>query len=63
MRGAWFGLPVAANMDGQPTSFLKVGSPELIATHDRGTIERIDTTADQLEQSGIEELRALGYVD
>ena len=50
-------------MDGQPTSFLKVGSPELIATHDRGTIERIDTTADQLEQSGIEELRALGYVD
>ena len=50
-------------MDGQPASFLKVGSPERIATHDRGTIERIDTTADQLEQSGIEELRALGYVD
>ena len=50
-------------MDGQPASFLKVGSPERIATHDRGTIKRIDTKVDQPEQSVIKELRALSYLD
>jgi predicted AlkP superfamily phosphohydrolase/phosphomutase len=60
---AWLGLPIAEDMDGEPAGFLEVPSPRVIATYDRGSIERIDTRADQLEQAVIEELRSLGYVD
>jgi predicted AlkP superfamily phosphohydrolase/phosphomutase len=60
---AWLGLPIAEDMDGEPAGFLEVRSPRVIATYDRGSIERIDTRADQLEQTVIEELRSLGYVD
>jgi len=60
---AWLGLPIAEDMDGQPAGFLKVPTPGVIATYDRGSIERVETRADQLEQAVIEELRSLGYVD
>jgi predicted AlkP superfamily phosphohydrolase/phosphomutase len=60
---AWFGLPVGEDMDGRPASFLKVEAPARIATHDVGTIERVGGSSATVEDTYIDELRALGYVD
>ena len=60
---AWLGLPMARDMEGRPGAFLAVEATGEIATYDRGPIERVETTADQLERDVIEQLRALGYVE
>jgi predicted AlkP superfamily phosphohydrolase/phosphomutase len=60
---AWLGLPVAQDMDGRPAAFVEVEATEEIASYDRGPIERVETTSDELEKDVIEQLRALGYVD
>ncbi len=60
---AWFGLPLGADMDGRPASFLELGEVETIPTHDTGEIERIGEGGDVAEASILEQLRALGYVD
>ena len=60
---AWLGLPVAQDMDGRPGAFLEVEATEEIASYDRGPIERVETTSDELEKDVIEQLRVLGYVE
>ena len=61
---AWWGLPVADDMDGRPASFL---GPQLAArsipTYDTTPIERLATTPSGVEAEIIEDLKALGYID
>ena len=59
---AWLGLPVARDMDGSPAPFLDVTSPGVIDTYDRSPIERVETTAEDLEDELLERLRSLGYL-
>lgn len=58
----WLGLPVAADMDGKPASFLGSEPPSRIATYDTKPVERIETESRGAEQEIIENLRALGYI-
>ena len=60
---AWLGLPVAADMDGKVTSFLRGGAAEEIATYDTTPIERVSTVPSGAEQAILEQLRALGYLE
>lgn len=60
---AWFALPVAADMDGRPAAFLDLPRIERVASYDGTAVERVDTTADELEQGVIKDLRALGYIE
>ena len=60
---AWLGLPVARDMDGRPATFLTLQRVDHVDSYDGIAIERVETTADELEQAVLEELRALGYVE
>lgn len=62
---AWWGLPVADDMDGKPAGFLgeRAQEPLRIATYDTTPIERVGTSAPELEERLVEELEALGYLD
>jgi len=60
---AWLRLPVAADMDGKVTSFLRGGAAEEIATYDTTPIERASSVPSGAEQTILEQLRALGYLE
>jgi predicted AlkP superfamily phosphohydrolase/phosphomutase len=60
---AWLGLPVAADMDGKVTSFLRGGAAEEIASYDTTPIERASSVPSGAEQAILEQLRALGYLE
>jgi predicted AlkP superfamily phosphohydrolase/phosphomutase len=60
---AWLGLPVANDMDGAPASFLDVGPPTRVASHDTGPIERLETGGSGADEKIKAELRALGYIE
>jgi predicted AlkP superfamily phosphohydrolase/phosphomutase len=60
---AWLGLPVARDMDGRPATFLTLPRLDRVASYDGVAIERVETSADDLEQAVIEELRTLGYIE
>jgi predicted AlkP superfamily phosphohydrolase/phosphomutase len=59
---AWLGLPVGADMDGRPAAFLGEGAVASIPTWDATPVERRagDSGA---EETMIEQLRELGYVE
>jgi predicted AlkP superfamily phosphohydrolase/phosphomutase len=59
---AWLGLPVARDMDGKVADFMRIEGVERIETYDRGTIERVETSADQIEGHILEKLKSLGYI-
>ena len=61
---AWLGLPVGRDMDGRVAAFLQSAREvTTIATHDTGTIERIESAASGSEQEILDQLRALGYIE
>ncbi len=62
---AWWGLPVADDMDGRPASFLgpRRTAARSIPTYDTTPIERLATTPSGVEAEIVEGLRALGYID
>jgi predicted AlkP superfamily phosphohydrolase/phosphomutase len=60
---AWLGLPIAEDMDGRPAAFLEVPEPERIASYDGPPIERLESTASDVEAEIVEQLRALGYFE
>jgi hypothetical protein len=50
-------------MEGRPATFLTLQRVDHVDSYDGIAIERVETTADELEQAVLEELRALGYVE
>ena len=60
---AWLGLPVAADMDGAPASFLAVGPGAEVASYDAIEIEREAADASPVEGDIVEQLRGLGYLE
>ncbi len=60
---AWFGLPPAADMTGTRASFLRADALGSVPTYDSTPIERVRDDEPALEETIIEELRALGYVE
>jgi len=60
---AWWGLPVGEDMDGRPAPFLAGPPPRTIASHDTTPVERVTSEASGLEDTIVEQLRSLGYID
>ncbi len=60
---AWMGLPVARDMDGKVASFLEIEHKPMIASHDVGNIEFLETAPSGVEQDIVEQLRSLGYLE
>ena len=59
---AWLGLPVGADMDGQPAAFLGEGEVASIPSWDATPIER-RAGESGAEETMIEQLRELGYLE
>jgi hypothetical protein len=60
---AWLGLPVAEDMDGHPAGFLDVPEVGRIPTYDVALVERLDLTPSGVEETILEQLRGLGYLE
>ena len=60
---AWFGLPVARDMDGSPAPFLGLPPAATVATYDGASIERLGAGPSSKEEEILDELRALGYIE
>ncbi len=60
---AWWGLPLARDMDGRVAGFLDVDRPRSIASYDGEPIRRLTIADSGAEDAILEELRALGYVE
>jgi len=62
---AWLGLPVGDDMQGRPASFLAVDVSGIarVASHDTRPIERIGDAPSGAEESLLEHLRSLGYLE
>lgn len=60
---AWLGLPVAEDMDGRVASFVDVEPVPPIPTYDTTPIVRLGRVSEDVEQSVLEDLRALGYIE
>jgi predicted AlkP superfamily phosphohydrolase/phosphomutase len=62
---AWLGLPIGDDMQGWPASFLAVDPSQIarIASHDTRPIERLGDSPSGAEESLLEQLRSLGYLE
>ena len=60
---AWLDLPVGDDMDGQVAGFLDAGPTKRVATHDTGRVERGQARDSGSEETILEGLRALGYIE
>jgi len=59
---AWLGLPVGADMDGRPASFLGESEVASIPSWDETPVERRSAESGA-EQEILEQLRELGYLE
>ncbi|RLA58131.1 MAG: hypothetical protein DRR04_11680 [Gammaproteobacteria bacterium] len=60
---AWLGIPVGADMDGRIADFLKVSSTTAIPSYNDVPVERVADDRGEIEDSIIDQLRGLGYVE
>jgi predicted AlkP superfamily phosphohydrolase/phosphomutase len=60
---AWLGLPLAADMDGEPAPFLAVPRSGTVPTYDTEPVERLAPAPSGGEGAIVEQLRDLGYVE
>jgi predicted AlkP superfamily phosphohydrolase/phosphomutase len=62
---AWLGLPLGDDMQGRPASFLAVDASRIsrVASHDTRPIERLGGAPSGAEESLLEHLRSLGYLE
>jgi len=62
---AWLGLPLGDDMQGRPASFLAVDASKIarVASHDTRPIERLEGAPSGAEESILEHLRSLGYLE
>lgn len=60
---SWLGIPPALDMDGRSVAFLKSAPLKLVATHDVGSIDRLEAVPSGAEEEIIMQLRGLGYIE
>jgi hypothetical protein len=60
---AFFGLPLATDMDGQVASFLQAEAVATVASYDGTPVERLEAAPSGAEQEILEQLEALGYLE
>jgi|GEM_PF-837207 len=60
---AWLGLPIGADMDGKVAEFLKIHSISSIPSYDDIPVERVADDRGEIEDSIMDQLRGLGYVE
>ena len=60
---AWLSLPIGDDMDGDVAPFLTGPAPRRVATHDTGPIRRAASDDSGAEETLLEELRTLGYIE
>ena len=60
---SWLGIPPARNMDGRPAAFLRGPRPELVASYRKLKIERLATHGYGHEDTIVEQLHGLGYLE
>jgi hypothetical protein len=59
----WLGLPVADDMEGRPAPFLVDAQPSRIPSYRDTPVERLAEVPSGAEESLLEQLRALGYLE
>ena len=60
---AWFGIPIARDMDGRMAGFLEVPSVPMIDSYDGTPVERVGPVPSESNKVLIEQLRSLGYIE
>jgi arylsulfatase A-like enzyme len=60
---AALGLPQAADLPGRIAPFLETTVPPPVASYADLAIERVETRASDVDESILEKLRTLGYVE
>lgn len=60
---AWFGIPLAQDMDGVPAEFLEVDLPESIPTYDTSEVPRLSNRESGSDEALLDQLRSLGYIE
>jgi len=60
---AWWGLPVARDMDGRPLPILQEADVEWVASLADTPVERLPARSSGAEEEILEQLRALGYLE
>jgi len=60
---AWLDLPVAWDMDGRVARFLEKDTNQFISTYETKPVERLSSEASGADETLIEQLRALGYIE
>ncbi len=60
---SWLGIPIGADMDGQPAPFLKTVAVPPIATHDTTPIEHVPHGRSGAEGAILDQLKSLGYFE
>jgi len=60
---AWFGLPIAEDMDGKRAGFLATPPTDTIASYETSPVERLSVTPSGAEEEMLDQLEALGYFE
>jgi predicted AlkP superfamily phosphohydrolase/phosphomutase len=60
---AWLGLPTAADMDGQPATFLDLRLHRPVASYDTIAVEHVGTQPSGVENQSLERPREVGYLE
>ena len=57
------GLPLANALPGEPAPFVRVRRPPPVASYQDVPVQRVDTPASEVDETILEKLRTLGYVE
>ena len=57
------GLPLADALPGEPAPFVRVRRPPPVASYQDVPVQRVDTPASEVDETILEKLRTLGYVE
>ena len=60
---AWFGIPIARDMDGRSAAFLEAPPVPMIDSYDGTPVERVGPVPSESNEVLIEQLRSLGYIE
>lgn len=60
---AWLGLPLAEDLDGRVAAFLDAPAPVRVASYETKPVERVTAEGSGREESLLEQLEALGYIE
>lgn len=60
---AWFGIPIARDMDGRAADFVQTPRPLMVDTYDGTPVERVGPVPSGTNPVLLEQLRSLGYLE